>query len=62
MRVLPGTSAAVVLVRPPGSVPEERFLAMCVRCGACETDCTQGLDIMDRLEEIDAWEKKVEGA
>jgi polyferredoxin/Pyruvate/2-oxoacid:ferredoxin oxidoreductase delta subunit len=32
------------LIRPPGSVPEEEFLARCVRCGECVRVClTQGL-------------------
>lgn len=32
------TPAAAVL-RPPGARPEDAFLAMCVRCGACQTAC-----------------------
>jgi hypothetical protein len=31
----------------------------CVKCGACEEVCTQHLDIMARLEEIEAWEKQL---
>jgi ferredoxin len=30
---------AVVPVRPPGSVPEEEFLEMCIRCGECFKVC-----------------------
>jgi len=30
----------------------------CVECSACEEACTQHLDIMARLREIDGWEKK----
>jgi ferredoxin len=29
----------VVLVRPPGSVPEREFLKLCVRCGVCFKAC-----------------------
>jgi hypothetical protein len=31
----------------------------CVKCGACEEVCTQHLDIMSRLEEIEGWEKQL---
>ncbi len=36
-----GKSGATPLypVRPPGSVPEEAFLAMCIRCGECLQAC-----------------------
>ena len=27
------------LIRPPGSVPEPEFLALCVRCGHCYQAC-----------------------
>ena len=30
-------------VRPPGSVPEDRFSALCVRCGACQRACPTGV-------------------
>ncbi|MEI7731654.1 MAG: 4Fe-4S binding protein [Verrucomicrobiota bacterium] len=29
----------VYLVRPPGSVPEDAFLQLCIRCGACFQAC-----------------------
>ena len=35
----PGSSLAAAPVRPPGAVPERRFLQMCVRCGACLKSC-----------------------
>jgi predicted aldo/keto reductase-like oxidoreductase len=31
----------------------------CVECAACEQACTQHLNIMERLREIDGWEKKI---
>lgn len=40
-----GTRGALGLVRPPGSVAEEEFLALCMRCtrcaDACEAQCIQ---------------------
>lgn len=33
------SSPAWVPVRPPGSVPEEEFLEMCIRCGECFKAC-----------------------
>ena len=32
-------SAAALPIRPPGSIPEEKFLAACVRCGSCLKAC-----------------------
>jgi MauM/NapG family ferredoxin protein len=32
-------SETIPLVRPPGSVPEQLFLQMCIRCGACLQAC-----------------------
>ena len=29
----------VLPVRPPGSVPEQEFLQMCIRCGECYQAC-----------------------
>lgn len=41
-------------VRPPGSVPEEEFLQMCIRCGecfkACPSDVLQPLGFQQGLE------------
>ncbi|MDT8300780.1 MAG: aldo/keto reductase [Sedimentisphaerales bacterium] len=34
----------------------------CVKCEACEEACTQHLNIIERLEEIDAWEKKTQSS
>ncbi len=34
-----GDSGGTPTVRPPGSVPEELFLRMCVRCGECLQAC-----------------------
>jgi predicted aldo/keto reductase-like oxidoreductase len=34
----------------------------CVKCEACEEACTQHLNIIERLEEIDAWEQKVQSS
>ena len=33
--------------------------ADCVQCGRCEMACTQHLDIINRLETITGWEKKL---
>jgi len=38
-RVAVPASAAEAPVRPPGAVPEDTFLARCVRCGACVAAC-----------------------
>jgi polyferredoxin len=37
VRALPGPSNAIV--RPPGSVPEDDFLRLCIRCGECFKAC-----------------------
>lgn len=34
-----GASESEPLVRPPGSVPEQEFLEMCIRCGECFKVC-----------------------
>lgn len=31
------------LIRPPGSVSEKRFLALCIRCGACMAACPSNM-------------------
>lgn len=31
------------VIRPPGSLPEERFLGACVRCGECVKACPTGI-------------------
>ncbi|MFC1833974.1 4Fe-4S binding protein [Thermodesulfobacteriota bacterium] len=40
-RALAGESVLVnsTLIRPPGSLPEPRFLARCIRCGECMRAC-----------------------
>ena len=49
-----GTDDAVLPVRPPGSVPEQEFLQMCIRCGecyqACPSDVLQPLGFQQGLE------------
>jgi predicted aldo/keto reductase-like oxidoreductase len=32
----------------------------CVECGACEEACTQHLNIIERLKEIDGWERSID--
>ncbi|HOW85960.1 MAG TPA: 4Fe-4S binding protein [Candidatus Aminicenantes bacterium] len=34
--------ASVKLLRPPGSLPEDKFLAKCVKCGQCMRACPTG--------------------
>ncbi|MCG8510157.1 MAG: 4Fe-4S dicluster domain-containing protein, partial [Rhodospirillales bacterium] len=36
-----GTAAAAEPVRPPGTLPEDEFLARCVRCAACVVICPE---------------------
>ena len=36
---LTGTNGNPLLIRPPGSLDEERFLARCIRCGQCMRVC-----------------------
>lgn len=36
---LAGDNASPLLIRPPGSLDEERFLARCIRCGQCMRVC-----------------------
>jgi ferredoxin len=49
-----GQSSAVLPVRPPGSVPEQQFLDLCIRCGecfrACPNDVLQPLGFQQGLE------------
>ncbi len=35
----PAFQPASLLIRPPGSVPEEQFLSRCIRCGECMKAC-----------------------
>jgi len=42
-RMLTNDEAGPDLVRPPGSLPEPRFRAQCVRCGECMRVCPTGL-------------------
>ena len=39
------------IVRPPGAVSEERFLAVCARCGRCVKACPNGFIKMAGLRE-----------
>ncbi|MBI6871537.1 aldo/keto reductase [Clostridium aciditolerans] len=36
----------------------KKFAADCIKCGKCEGECTQHLQIIKRLEEIASWEEK----
>jgi ferredoxin-type protein NapG len=33
------TDAAPFALRPPGAIPEDDFLATCIKCGQCAVDC-----------------------
>jgi ferredoxin len=50
-----GRDNAVRPVRPPGSVPEQEFLEMCIRCGACFKACPS--DVLQPL----GFEQGIEG-
>jgi len=38
-----GTNRDPALIRPPGSLDEERFLARCIRCGQCMRACPSNI-------------------
>ncbi|MCY2954422.1 MAG: 4Fe-4S binding protein [Planctomycetota bacterium] len=40
---MPKAGSGATVIRPPGSVGEEDFLALCVRCGACMNACPTSL-------------------
>lgn len=60
-----GSDTRPIPVRPPGSVPEREFLAMCVRCGECLQACPnavlqpmgfrRGLDALWTPEVVADW-------
>ncbi|MBE6429115.1 MAG: 4Fe-4S binding protein [Planctomycetaceae bacterium] len=46
-------SGAIPLFRPPGALPEEKFLARCSRCGACAGACpTKLLKTIDDVSDL----------
>ncbi|MEZ5840942.1 MAG: ferredoxin-type protein NapG [Hyphomicrobiales bacterium] len=38
-----GNALPASAIRPPGALPEDEFLAACVRCGLCVRDCPYGI-------------------
>ena len=46
--------AAPHIVRPPGSVPEKRFLQLCIRCGECFQACPN--NVLQPLGFAQGWE------
>lgn len=50
-----GGEKAVRPVRPPGSVPEQEFLQMCIRCGECFKACP------NNVLQAEAFEQGLEG-
>jgi ferredoxin len=39
------------LVRPPGSIVEDSFIAFCIRCGACARICPTGSIVLATLDD-----------
>lgn len=39
------------LVRPPGSIVEDSFIEVCIRCGACARTCPTGAIVLATLED-----------
>ncbi|MDD5555698.1 MAG: 4Fe-4S binding protein [bacterium] len=42
LRSFRGTVNRAALIRPPGALPEDRFLAACLRCATCSRICPTG--------------------
>ncbi|MFZ5427775.1 MAG: 4Fe-4S binding protein [Thermodesulfobacteriota bacterium] len=40
---LAGSNRSALLIRPPGSLDEERFLTRCIRCGQCMRACPSNI-------------------
>ncbi len=57
-----GAANAVLPVRPPGSVPEQEFLQMCIRCGECFKACPNNVLQPEAFEQglEGLWTPKVE--
>ena len=57
-----GKNSSVLPVRPPGSVPEQSFLDLCIRCGECFKVCPNNVLQAEGFEQglAGLWTPKVE--
>jgi ferredoxin len=54
---LQNRAAQGYLIRPPGSVPEEKFLDLCLRCGECLKACSSTGRCLQPADLATGWEK-----
>ncbi|MCH1495617.1 MAG: 4Fe-4S binding protein [Rubripirellula sp.] len=61
-KALGGPSPSVLPIRPPGTVPEDSFLDLCIRCGECFKVCPNNVLQAEGFEQglAGLWTPKVE--